>query len=345
MVDRSNYVYMDEDSIDEEFKCLICDNPFEKPVCTPCDHTFCQLCIEQWLDRNRSCPTCRHPLALDNQLKPASRIISNRIDRYLVKCLKCELERIPRGSLADHLAKSCVKASIPCIAFDIQCPWTGSRDELDDHVKSCAYQQIRPVLEKLLNMNKHFRQEIIDLNQRYEEQQVQINAIRSSLTGSIKRMITFEDLIERNTDVNSYHKILGTYAGFNWTNAAFMPRRCAERSFSTTGFGTALKGNQQCVIFNFGSRAMTMRHRDTFHIISFEATCAFQDQVQLTVQGRHTGHTTHTANFVLSYQEVKTFQLNWNNIHELEFQPMGGKQIPTSTDTDRHVVIASLNFA
>ena len=135
------------------------------------------------------------------------------------------------------------------------------------------------------------------------------------------------------------------YAGFNWKNGAFMPRRCALNSFSTTGFGTALKGNRQCVVFNFGNRAITMRHRDAFHIVSFEATCAFQDQVDLTVKGRHGSNTTHTANFILSYQELKTFHLNWNDIHEVEFQPSGGKQIPTSTDTDRHVVLTCLTFA
>ena len=185
MVDRSNYVYMDENSIDEEFKCLICDEPFEKAMCTPCDHTFCQSCIQQWLekstDTNRSCPTCRHPLSLDNQLKPASRIISNRIDRYLVKCLNCGLERIPRGSFADHLAKLCTKANIPCLASDIQCPWTGSRDELEQHSKSCAYQQIRPVLEKMQKLLIDQQQQIANINDRCEAQQIQINELTNMI--------------------------------------------------------------------------------------------------------------------------------------------------------------------
>ena len=113
MSSHAGFVYMDENSIEEEFKCLICVEPFEKPMCTPCDHTFCQSCIEQWLeksnDENRSCPTCRHPLSASDGLKPASRIITNRIDRYLVKCLSCQLERIPRGLFSDHLSKVCRK--------------------------------------------------------------------------------------------------------------------------------------------------------------------------------------------------------------------------------------------
>ena len=98
MAAHQGFVYMDDELIDDEFKCLICNEPFEQATSTPCDHTFCRLCIEQWLhkctDGNQTCPVCRHSLAMDRDLKPANRIISNRIDRYLVKCLECEIEDI-----------------------------------------------------------------------------------------------------------------------------------------------------------------------------------------------------------------------------------------------------------
>lgn len=163
---------------------------------------------------------------------------------------------------------------------------------------------------------------------------------------SMNQILTFDDLIEGETDLNSYARMPSNYGGFTWQNGAFMPRRCGQRSFGQTGFGTAFRHDAECVVFNFGSQAITMRHRHKrFHLLSFDATCAFQDQVNLTVIGRCGGQTRHTAKFILRWQEVNTFQLDWKDIDEVEFQPSGGKQIPTSTDTDRHVILSSLRFA
>jgi hypothetical protein len=124
-----------------------------------------------------------------------------------------------------------------------------------------------------------------------------------------------------------------------------MPQQHGKRSYPNTGFATAFKQDQKCVVFNFGCQAMSMRDlRNTFCIVSFEATCAFQDEVVLTVTGRRAGKTIQTTAFILRYQELKMFNLNWNNINELEFLPSGGKQLATTTDTDRHVVLTCLNF-
>ena len=42
--------------------CSICLNILRNPVVLPCNgngHAFCRLCIERWLDENRTCPSCR----------------------------------------------------------------------------------------------------------------------------------------------------------------------------------------------------------------------------------------------------------------------------------------------
>jgi hypothetical protein len=192
MTDHQGFVYMDETLIDDEFKCLICNDPFEKPTCTPCDHTFCQSCIEQWLrkntDQNRSCPICRRLLSIDNDLKPASRIISNRIDRYLVKCLVCDAGEIQRGSFPDHVAKMCSKANVSCSASDILCPWVGPRYQLSDHLQSCPYQQIRPALEVIQIKNNRLeqlitdqQQQIVKINEQYQTQQHRIDELTTMI--------------------------------------------------------------------------------------------------------------------------------------------------------------------
>ena len=124
-----------------------------------------------------------------------------------------------------------------------------------------------------------------------------------------------------------------------------MPRQHGIRSYPNTGFATAFRGEQKCVAFNFGCQAISFRSLCyPFCILSFTATCAFQNEVTLTVTGRRTTNTIHSTTFILHCQELKMFTLNWNNIDELEFLPSGGKQLSTSTDTDRHVIITCLNF-
>ena len=175
MSEHSGFVYMDEASIDDEFKCLICNELFEKPMCTPCDHTFCQFCIEQSINKsageNGSCPVCRRALSIEQDLKPASRLISNRIDRYLVQCLVCRADQIPCGSFVDYLTKICKNMNVSCAASDIACPWTGTRNLLENHVKSCPYQQLRPILGALQSKNSSLEQMLI-------EQQKQLNDIQ-----------------------------------------------------------------------------------------------------------------------------------------------------------------------
>ena len=117
---------------------------------------------ENMLDKNKMQLTCRSPLSIDNGLKPASRIISNHVDRYPVRCLECQLDGIPRGSFADHVSKVCVKTNISCLASDILCPWTRPRDQLDDRLDLCVYQRMRPALESVQANHARLEQLLID---------------------------------------------------------------------------------------------------------------------------------------------------------------------------------------
>jgi hypothetical protein len=122
------------------------------------------------------------------------------------------------------------------------------------------------------------------------------------------------------------------YAGFQWKNCACMPRQFGKTTYSNTGFSTAFEKDPRS------------DSRSTFTITSFEATCAFQDELLLTVTGRRDKRIIQSTSVILRYREVKLFHLNWPNISELEFCPTGGKQLPHCDDTDRHVVLVSLTF-
>ena len=161
----------------------------------------------------------------------------------------------------------------------------------------------------------------------------------------IKKTLTFDDLIANNVGLNTYHSFPSYYAGFKWHNAAFMPRQHGTTEYPNTGFATAFENHRKCVAFNFGCRPMTMRDPSgIFSILSFEATCAFQDNVTLKVTGRHMNRVIRTATFTLRWRELNVFNLNWKNIDELEFLPSDGQQLSSSLDTDRHVILTCLNF-
>ncbi|EKX35563.1 hypothetical protein GUITHDRAFT_155451 [Guillardia theta CCMP2712] len=54
------YVRADELTGDpQEDICTICHDPLSSPVRVRCGHIFCEECVHQWLQRERTCPLCR----------------------------------------------------------------------------------------------------------------------------------------------------------------------------------------------------------------------------------------------------------------------------------------------
>ncbi|CAF1445972.1 unnamed protein product [Adineta steineri] len=73
-------------SIDEELICSICGGVLQDPLQAPsCEHTFCQICIQEWLSRAQTCPIDRTPLEID-QMKPVPRILKNLLSRLDISC-------------------------------------------------------------------------------------------------------------------------------------------------------------------------------------------------------------------------------------------------------------------
>lgn len=156
-----NYEYDDESSIDESHKCPICRKPFNQPVTTLCDHTYCQACIQCWLSQDHSsCPECQQNLSANDLTPITTRLVLNILDRLLVKCILCEQNQIQRGNFAEHLSRFCPKAIVTCTASDVKCPWSGTRDELENHLVTCNYERLRSVLGEIITINKKFEEQI-----------------------------------------------------------------------------------------------------------------------------------------------------------------------------------------
>jgi hypothetical protein len=60
------------EALADTFTCSICLQVCQEPVSTKCRHVFCEMCICNWLQRQRSCPVCRELIvsAYDIRLMP-----------------------------------------------------------------------------------------------------------------------------------------------------------------------------------------------------------------------------------------------------------------------------------
>lgn len=93
-------------SIDDELKCPICYRLLEDPVQgVNCDHVFCRLCINSWLNSSNKCPIDREQL-FKHHLTSAPKILVNLINRLEAKCSNsahgCNVT-LPLGLLCEHL--------------------------------------------------------------------------------------------------------------------------------------------------------------------------------------------------------------------------------------------------
>ena len=56
------HLYNYEQEVDEDLMCQICLQPFVQPLDTPCSHTFCHACLNNYLKVNPMCPLDRKPV-------------------------------------------------------------------------------------------------------------------------------------------------------------------------------------------------------------------------------------------------------------------------------------------
>jgi len=174
--------YINEDSIDPNLICSICHKPLKDPVSTPCDHTYGRGCITHWLTQEikYSCPMCLKQPLLIKDLTPVGGILRNIIDRFQVRCTLCEQTGLQRGNFFDHINRFCPKATVECQAADIKCPWKGLRDELQNHVSTCVFEPLRPVLATLIAEN----QQLINQVQKHDNEIKELTKKMSQMSNS-----------------------------------------------------------------------------------------------------------------------------------------------------------------
>ena len=146
-ISGEDYSYVNEDQIDSELKCIICQQPFIEPlVGKSCGHTFCSICINNWFKQNSSCPSCRKKTSFE---PVKTRVVLSQLSRLLVRCLHCNQNNIERANFDDHIQYRCSQIKVKCDAHHLNCLWTGTRQQYSQHSTVCPLLQVKPIIDQL----------------------------------------------------------------------------------------------------------------------------------------------------------------------------------------------------
>eukprot|EP00933_Yihiella_yeosuensis_P060675 TRINITY_DN63416_c0_g1_i1.p1 TRINITY_DN63416_c0_g1~~TRINITY_DN63416_c0_g1_i1.p1 ORF type:complete len:266 (-),score=53.46 TRINITY_DN63416_c0_g1_i1:172-969(-) len=85
-------------SVSDILRCPVCHEVFIDPVASECQHVFCRQCLQEWLEHDSSCPTCREPI----QRFRDHRVLRSFVDELIVICSGCGW-RGRQDSLQQHL--------------------------------------------------------------------------------------------------------------------------------------------------------------------------------------------------------------------------------------------------
>uniref|UniRef100_A0A8D0H8V4 Ligand of Numb protein X 2-like n=1 Tax=Sphenodon punctatus TaxID=8508 RepID=A0A8D0H8V4_SPHPU len=103
-----NHLYNFQDEVDDELVCHICLQPLLRPMDTPCGHTYCFKCLENFMQEYSFCPMDRKKLFFQHCRK-SSLLVRNLLDKLIVLCPfhpECQ-KTMQRCELEAHLQNRC----------------------------------------------------------------------------------------------------------------------------------------------------------------------------------------------------------------------------------------------
>ncbi|XP_041363366.1 serine/arginine repetitive matrix protein 2-like [Gigantopelta aegis] len=185
---------------DPDLVCCICTCILDKPLVSPCQHVFCKVCIQTWLDRKKTCPTCRTRLTKD-ELRPVLPLVRNMLNRLTMVCdfkengcdhvlnmeqfdghiRECEFEmvtcrydrclkRLLKRDIRSHEDEDCDFKEITCSSCQLDVPVK------EMHVHDCVValktclKGLKKTIEELNKVLKASKEEVSNLTKKLEEQ-------------------------------------------------------------------------------------------------------------------------------------------------------------------------------
>ncbi|XP_044150704.1 E3 ubiquitin-protein ligase LNX isoform X2 [Bufo gargarizans] len=109
---EENHFYLYTEEVDDDLTCHICLHALVEPLDTPCGHTYCTLCLTNFLLHENFCPMDRKYIMLQS-CKKSTVLVKNLLDKLLVTCPFKEYcqDVLQRCDLEDHLLNRCKGAS------------------------------------------------------------------------------------------------------------------------------------------------------------------------------------------------------------------------------------------
>ena len=128
-------VYRFVDSVDQNLICGICSAVLDDAVLSPCGHSFCQSCLDRWLDQPgcNSCPECRGRMCISEARPILS--IRNLINGLNMRCTYASrgCDVIVTLERSKTHADRCGYAPVKCVG----CERETDRQNLPTHQMQC----------------------------------------------------------------------------------------------------------------------------------------------------------------------------------------------------------------
>ncbi|KAJ6235859.1 tnf receptor associated factor [Anaeramoeba flamelloides] len=130
-------------NISDSLICHLCQKPFFDPVDCPCSHTFCSLCITDYLKNSTQpkCPICSQSLNRGD-LNPTHILIYNLVNELIVRC-----SNKLQGCTAEVKRIDLEKHSHECQFRTVSCPNKGCTEkilakDLEQHLEVCGFKRV-----------------------------------------------------------------------------------------------------------------------------------------------------------------------------------------------------------
>ncbi|CAF4248443.1 unnamed protein product, partial [Rotaria sp. Silwood2] len=157
-----------------------------------------------------------------------------------------------------------------------------------------------------------------------------------------RRLITFDKLFEIDKKVDS-GTLSESYEGLKWINVWYMHEQWVKENHAYSGWKNAFTNGHVCIVFNGKESPMSIcskrQGKDTFSLISFEATAAWLDNLHVNLIGRRVKQDLYSTTIVLQYNISQVFNLDWKDIDEIQFIPISGTSHPGIEYTEKYFAI------
>lgn len=172
--------------IDDEFLCSICTMVLENPMQSPCEHTFCNDCIKEWLSVQATCPVDACELTF-NEIKPTPRYFRNMLAKVQIKCTFGKLHPIHHPI-----------ASIINVLFSEPngCQAIVSLEEVQRHLSKCDFDPNAKVI-----CHKECNIKIAILSEEVDRQKEEIAKLTEDLSRKLEQNLTLNDEVTRSANV------------------------------------------------------------------------------------------------------------------------------------------------